>query len=71
MIEVLSERHVRCPVLDLLPDFVIPGIAPAQLALVEPNLDARRRQRIANALRRLGILRGVAPETPRAMTQPQ
>jgi hypothetical protein len=49
-------------VADLLADLVVPRISAAQLALVEPDLDAARPQRLANAPRRLGILRGVAQE---------
>ena len=41
---------------------LIPGIAAPQLALVEPDFDAGGAQRLANPLRRLRILRGVAEE---------
>jgi hypothetical protein len=37
-------------------DRLIPGIAAAQLALVEPDLDARGPQRIANARSGLCVL---------------
>ena len=37
-------------------------VAASQLALVEPNLDARRLKGRADALCRIGILRGVAEE---------
>jgi hypothetical protein len=40
----------------------IPGISPAQLALIEPHLDARGAQRVAQLLRSFGVLGGVAQE---------
>ena len=40
----------------------IPGVAPAQFALVEPNLDTRCPQGLADARDRLGVLGGVGEE---------
>jgi hypothetical protein len=48
--------------LDLLMDRLVPGIPAPKLALVEPDLNARGSQRVANAPSSLGILRGVAQE---------
>ena len=48
--------------LDLLADRDVPRIATPQLALVEPDLDAGCPERLADAPRRLRILRGVAQE---------
>src|SRR6516165_6027710 len=47
-------------VADLASDLLIPHVAAAQLALVEPDLDTRTAQRLANAPSRLRVLRGIA-----------
>jgi hypothetical protein len=49
-------------VADLLSDLLIPDITAPQLAAVEPHLDSRRTQTLANELCHLRILRGVAQE---------
>jgi hypothetical protein len=55
-----NQRDEQDALVDLLGDLAIPGVATAQLALVEPNLDAGRSKRRGNMLRSLGILRCVA-----------
>jgi hypothetical protein len=55
--------HKERAFLDLLADRGVPGIAAAQLALVEPDFDARFAERWANAASRLCVLRGIADET--------
>jgi hypothetical protein len=55
-----DDRDEQCAVADLLADLQVPGVATAQFALIEPDLDARRSQRLADALRGLCILRGIA-----------
>src|SRR5882672_10286983 len=50
----------QCAGLDLPADGRIPGIAAAQFALIEPNLDSRCAQRIADSGRGFGILLRVA-----------
>jgi len=57
-----DQRHEQRALVDLPADLPAPGVAAAQLALVEPHLDPGRAQRLANAARRLRILLGVAPE---------
>src|ERR1700683_5554780 len=56
------ERNEQRAGLDLLSDRVVPGIAAAQLTLVEPYLDARGAQGFTDALGGRGILGGVAEE---------
>src|SRR3974390_3379783 len=48
--------------LDLLADRLVPSVSAPQLALVEPDLDARSPEGLADALRSLGIFRRVAQE---------
>src|SRR5262249_5049509 len=55
-----DEGHEERAVADLPSDLLIPGIASAQLRLVEPHIDAGGTQPLANASRCLGILRGIA-----------
>ena len=55
-----DDREEERAGLDLLADRLVPGIPAAQLALVEPDLDAGSAERLANPLRSLCILRGVA-----------
>ena len=57
-----DHRNEDSASLNLLADHLIPGITAPQLALVEPDLDAGRAQCLANPLRRLRVLRGVAKE---------
>ena len=46
----------------LVADLLVPGVAAAQFTLVEPHLDARGAQRLANAPRCRRILRRVTEE---------
>ena len=57
-----NDGNKECTVLNFAPDFLIPRIPTTQLALIEPDLDAGRAQRLANLQRRVGILRGVTEE---------
>jgi hypothetical protein len=57
-----DDRNEEGAVPDLLTNGVIPGVTAPKLALVEPNLDTRIPERIANPSSSLGILRGVAKE---------
>src|SRR2546430_6798222 len=57
-----DDWHEQRAFLDLSADRRIPGVAPAQRALVEPYVEAHCAQGIANAPRGLRILRGVAKE---------
>ena len=57
-----DDRHKQVTALDLPADQRIPGIASAKLALVEPHLDPRGTQRIAQLLRRVGVLGRVTQE---------
>jgi hypothetical protein len=66
-IALLPRRRIRRndgnkerTVVDLAPDLLIPGISAPQLALVEPDLDARCAQGPANAPGGLLVLRGIA-----------
>src|ERR1700691_3515634 len=56
------DRNEQRAGLDLISDRVVPGIAAAQLALVEPHLDARGAQGLTDALGGRGVLGGVAEE---------
>jgi len=47
---------------DLAPDLLIPHIPAPQLALIEKDFNTGRTQCVANLLRSLRILRGVAQE---------
>ena len=55
-----NHRDEQLALADLLADRSVPDIPAAKLALIEPNLDAGRTQSLANLLRSLRILRGVA-----------
>ena len=55
-------RHEQRALLDLPAEFLVPRIATAQLALVEPYFDAEAVQRVGNAAGRGGILARVAEE---------
>jgi hypothetical protein len=57
-----DDRDEQGAVANLPPYLLVPGIAAAQLALVEPNFDARGLQRIADATCGRSILRGIAQE---------
>src|SRR5688572_1142518 len=57
-----DDRNEQRAVLDLLADRCIPGISPAQLTLVEPNLDSGCTQRSTEARCGIRVLRGVAQE---------
>ena len=48
--------------MDLLLDLFVPSVARAQSALIEPNLDAERPQRIGDAARGRGVFARVAEE---------
>ena len=54
-----DDGHEERAIMELTPDPLIPGVAASQLTLVEPDLYPGGAKCIANALRRLGILRGV------------
>ena len=70
-----DDRNEERALLDLLPDLGVPGITAAQLALVEPNLHARRAQYIADApcgdriLGRVGQKNGTAHWRDRKSTR--
>ncbi len=49
-------------VLDLPADFRVPRIAPDELALIDPHLDARRAERLADAARGVRVLRRIRQE---------
>jgi len=49
-------------VVNLFPDAAVPGIPASQLTLVKPDFDARSSECIADAFRRVSILRCVAQE---------
>jgi hypothetical protein len=48
--------------IDLLADRIIPGVAAAQFALVEPYLDAGSPQCVTDTAGRRGVLRGITHE---------
>jgi hypothetical protein len=54
-----NDRDEKRALLDLATDLLIPGVASPKLALVEPDFDAAGPQRLTNAPRRFGVLRGV------------
>src|ERR1019366_7379876 len=55
-----NDRNEQRAVADLAPDLLIPHVPAAKLALVEEDFNAGRTQCLANLLRRLRILGGVA-----------
>src|SRR6202142_861864 len=57
-----DDRHEQRALLDLPADLLVPRIAAAPLALVEPDLDAGPSQSITDSFRRLRVLRGVRKE---------
>jgi hypothetical protein len=57
---VAEDWHKLRATVKLLANGAVPGITAAQFALVEPDFNARRPEGIANTLRRLRILRGIA-----------
>ena len=60
-----SRRHDGHEVIalaDLFADLLIPGVAPAQLAFVQPDLHAELRERIADRSRGLAVFGCVAQE---------
>jgi hypothetical protein len=57
-----DDRHEQCAFFDLSADLLIPRIASAKLALVEPDLDRSSAKRIADFPRRHRVLRGIAQE---------
>jgi hypothetical protein len=54
-----DQRNKERTISDLFADLRIPDVPAAQLALVEPDLDATLTQPLSNAPRGLGIPRGV------------
>jgi hypothetical protein len=44
---------------DLLADFLVPGVATAQLTLIEPNFDSAGPQRLTDPQGRRSVVRGV------------
>ena len=54
-----DQRNKEPTISDLFADLLIPEVPAAQLALVEPDLDATLTQPLSNAPRGLGILRGI------------
>ena len=56
------DGHEVIALADLLANLLIPGVAPAQLALVQPDLDAELRQRIADRSRGLTVFGCIAQE---------
>ena len=57
-----DDRDEQCTFLDLLAYRCVPRITPAQLALVEPYVEARGAECLADAARGSGVLRRVAEE---------
>ena len=57
-----DDGHEQHTCRDLLPNLLIPGVTTDEFAFIEPNLDARRPQRRANAPRGLRVLRCVGQE---------
>jgi hypothetical protein len=57
-----DNRYEQRTILDLPSDRAVPGIATAQFALIEPDIDTDCAQGFADALRGLSILGGVADE---------
>ena len=55
-----DDRHEQRAFLDLAADFLVPDVAAAQFAHVEPDLDAKGPQGVGNMTGRLGILTGIA-----------
>ena len=54
--------YEQCAVANFAADFLVPGIAAAKLASIEPDLDARCPECLADTAGRLCILRGIADE---------
>jgi hypothetical protein len=57
-----DDRDEQGAVVDLLPYLPVPHIPTAQLALIEPDLNAGGPERLADAPSELRILGGVAKE---------
>jgi hypothetical protein len=57
-----NDRHEQRAFAYSPADQLIPGVPAAQLAMIEPDLEAGLAQCIADARRGLGVLRGVAQE---------
>ena len=57
-----DDRHEEGALLDLAADLLVPDIAAAQLAHVEPNLDPEGAQGIGDVASRVRILAGIAEE---------
>ena len=55
-----DNRHEQRALLDLPANALVPRIAAAQFALIEPHFDARRSQGFANTTRSRGVLGRVA-----------
>src|SRR5580698_9061468 len=64
-----NERHEVVAFADLLADLLIPRLAATELALVVPNFETQRAQRIAKGSRGLAIPRGIAQEQGRRRTR--
>ncbi len=54
-----DDRHEIIAFADLLADLLVPGVAAAELALVEPDIETEARQCIADGPGGLAIIRGV------------
>jgi len=57
-----DHRHEQRTIAQLLPDAVVPGVTPLELAAVEPHLDPGRAQRRRDAQGRRIVFGGVADE---------
>src|SRR5271156_7118333 len=57
-----DDRHEVIAFADLLADLLIPGVAAPELALVEPDIEAKARQRIADGPRGLAVVGGITQE---------
>src|SRR5581483_8461401 len=57
-----NDGYEQVALVDLAPDFLIPGVSAAKLAAIEPNFDAGRVQSVENPPCNLHILRGIAEE---------
>ena len=55
-----DDRHEERALLDLPADLRVPRVAAMQLALIEPDLQTERPERIGNAARRVRVVPGIA-----------
>jgi len=58
-------RHEVIALANLLADLLIPGVAAAELALVEPDVEAKARQCIAYGPCGLAVIGGITQENGR------